>query len=61
MKDVLSPLTLCNTSVLTPSVQLFFSILSSTFQDSQGNSDQLSAVSKFQHDIMLCSKCSTVL
>ena len=31
---------------------------SSTFQDSQGTSDQLSEVSNFQHRIQLCSKCS---
>jgi hypothetical protein len=52
-------LTLSNTSFLTWSVQLIFSI--TTFQNFPGVSDLLPEASKFQHHIKLHSKCSILL
>jgi hypothetical protein len=54
--------TLCNTSFLTRSVQLIFSIFfCTTFQNFARIFDLLSEVSKSQHDTKLYSKCSTLL
>ena len=54
--------TLCNTSFLTQSVQLIFSIFfCTTFQSFSPIFDLLSEVSKSQYHTKLCSKCSILL